>query len=177
MCDCRKADIIQIWGEKNTSWKHSLHDEAHRIQLECPYNSSNETKIPMYDFLRFFCSLHKLEHNTFLYIRTCARGREYKCAISLIQQCIATQCFIPWMNQVLNIQYWVSQRFSGPFRRSHLFRFYWISRFERIVWSEWFRHLLKQGHAATYWRFYCIFIYPKNQLRCQHKKHIQQNII
>ncbi len=116
----------------------------------------------------FFCSLHK--QCTFLYISTCARGREHKWAISFIQQCIATRCFIPWMNQVLNIQYWVSQRFSGPFRRSHLFRFYWISRFERIVWSEWFRHLLKQGLAATYWRFYCIFIYPKNQLRCTFSK-------
>ncbi len=59
------------------------------------------------------------------------RSTPNKCAISFIQQCIATRCFILWMNRV-------SQWFNGPFRWSHLFRFYWISRFERIVWYEWF---------------------------------------
>ncbi len=44
-----------------------------------------------------------------------------------------------WLNRV-------SQWFNGPFRWSHFFRFYWSSRFERIVWYEWFRkHFIKTG--------------------------------
>ncbi len=36
------------------------------------------------------------------YINTCARGHEHKCATSFIQQCIATHCFIPWINNFTN---------------------------------------------------------------------------
>ncbi len=102
-----------------------------RIQLECPYNSSNETKISMYEFLRFY--IHCTSNVLF-----CISAHEHKCAISFIQQCraTATRCFIPWMNQFWTNR--VSQWFNGPFRWSHLFRFYWISRFERFVWHEWF---------------------------------------
>ncbi len=44
-----------------------------------------------------------------------------------------------WLNRV-------SQWFNGPFRWPHFFSFYWSSRFERIVWYEWFRkYFIKTG--------------------------------
>ncbi len=90
--------------KKNTSWESkSLHCAMKpiRIQFECPYNSSNETKNTHVWVFTFLYSLHK--QCTFLYISAYARGREHKCAISFIQQCIATRCFIhSWMNQFLN---------------------------------------------------------------------------
>ncbi len=51
----------------------------------------------------------------------------YKCDIRFIQQCRATQCFILWMNQFMN------ESSESVIQRS-MFRFYWISRFERIEW-------------------------------------------
>ncbi len=115
-------------------------------------------------------SFHK--QCTFLYISTCAWGHNHTCAISFIRQCIATRCFIPWINQ------W----FSCPFRWSHLFRFYWISRFERIVWSEWFsKSFIKTGpccHLLVVLLSY-LFIHdrPKNLLRCQHKNTLSKILI
>ncbi len=78
MCDCeglrddRRADIIQLW-EKKKKKKHVLRVEKHslkpiRIQLECPYNSSNETKNTHVWVFTFLYSLHK--QYTFLYIST-----------------------------------------------------------------------------------------------------------
>ncbi len=44
-----------------------------------------------------------------------------------------------WLNRV-------SQWFNGPFKWPHFCRFYWSSRFERIVWYEWFRkYFIKTG--------------------------------
>ncbi len=138
-----------------------------RIQLECPYNSSNKkTHVWVFTFLY---SLHK--QCTFLYISTCARGHEHKCAISFIQQCIATGVwFREW------ISFWtnrVSQWFNGPFRWSHLFSFYWISRFERIVWFEWFSKSFIKTETSCHLLAVLYHIYLSmtdlNQPRCQHK--------
>ncbi len=83
---------------------------------------------------------------------------------------IVTQCVIPWMNQFVNES-------SDPvIWRSiwyHLFRFYWISRFERIVWYEWFsKSFIKTGICCHILAGYC-YIYLSmtdlNQPRCQHK--------
>ncbi len=101
-----------------------------RIQLECPYNSRNETKNTHVWVFTFLYSLHK--QCTFLYISTCAWGREHIYAIIFIQQCIATRCFTPWINPFLNES-------SEPV----------------IQRSIQMSHLLKQGLAATYWWFYC----------------------
>ncbi len=140
-----------------------------RIQLECPYNSSNETKNTNVWVFTFLYSLHK--QCTFLYISTCARGREHKCAISFIQQCRATRCFIPWMNQFLNVSSEPVIPFSG------LVSCFWFVSIESAVLNESFdmndsvSHLLKQGLAATYW-FYChiyLSMTDLNHPRCQHK--------
>ncbi len=95
--DDSRADIIQLWERenKNTSWESkSIHCamKPFRIQLESPYNSSNETKIPMYEFLY---SLHK----HVLFCTSHVREPASTNLISFIQQSIATQCFIPLINQ------------------------------------------------------------------------------
>ncbi len=94
-----------------------------RIQLECPYNSSNEIQnIHVWVFI-FIAQT--------ICISARARGRKHKCVIRFIQQCIATQCFISWMNHLLNES-------SEPVIQRSMFRLYWFSRFERIVLYEWF---------------------------------------
>ncbi len=65
-----------------------------RIQLECPYNSSNETKIPMYEFLNFY--IHCTSNALFC---ISAHVRE---AASTNVLLVLTRCFIPRMNQFLN---------------------------------------------------------------------------
>ncbi len=100
-------DIMNVWlwgtERRQESWHYPTLRENTRlespknihyamkpitIQLECPYNSSNETtkqNIPMYEFLRFHCT--SIE--------------------SVIQQSVAT---------VFHSVNRVSQWFSGPFR-------------------------------------------------------------
>ncbi len=86
---------------KNMSWESkSIHCAMKpiRIQLECPYNSSNKK----YPCMSFYVFIFIAQAMYFLYISTCARGCKHKCAISFIQQRIATWCLIPWINQFLN---------------------------------------------------------------------------
>ncbi len=68
------------------------------LELECPYNSSNETKNTNAWVFTFLYSLHKL--CIFLYISTCAAWYNHK--LFVLYKCIVTQCFILWMNQFLN---------------------------------------------------------------------------
>ncbi len=130
-------------------------------------------KYPCMTFYVFFVHCTSL-NIIFLYIRTCARGREYKCAISLTQQCIATRCFIPWMNQVWT--YSIEWARDSAVHSEGLTCFVSIESagLKELIWM--IQTFIKTGTAATYWRFYCIFIYPKNQLRCQHKKTHSENI-
>ncbi len=82
-----------------------------RIQLECPYNSSNETKITHVWVFTFLYSLHK--QCTFLYISTCARGEFYTIVHSNSNTVFhsVNEWISFWMNRV-------SQWFNGPFRWS-----------------------------------------------------------
>ncbi len=103
-----------------------------------------QQKIIKYEFLY---KLHK--QCTFMYINTCVRVRKHKCAISFLQQCIATQCFIPWINQFLNES-------SDPVIQWFIYGLTWFLCVESAVLNESFEtndsvsHLLKQGLAATY---------------------------
>ncbi len=114
-----------------------------RIQLECPYNSSNGITYTHVWVYMFLYSLHK--KYTFLYISSFARGREDKCAVS----------FREW------ISFWtnrVSQWFNG------LERIFYIIDSVSNLW--------KLGLAAVYFWFYChiyLSMADLNQPRCQHK--------
>ncbi len=132
-----------------------------------------------------FYVLYSLHKCTFLYISTCARGRKHKCAISFIQQCIATRCFIPFSfisfsdstvlsdgltcfvsieSAILNESFDIQFKFIF-----YLFIYLFIYLFDM---NDSVSRLLKHGLAATYWRVYChiyLSMIDLNQLRCQHK--------
>ncbi len=120
----------------------------------------------MYEFLRFY--IHCTGYALFC---ISARVREAASTNVLLvlcnsaeQHCVSFREWISfWMNRV-------SQWFNGSFTC--------FVSIESVVLNESFdmndsvSHLLKQGLAATYWRFYChiyLCMTDLNQPRCQHK--------
>ncbi len=79
--DDGRTGIIQLWEktQKNSWESKSIHCvmKPIRIQLECPYNSSNETKNTHVWVFTFLYPLHK--PCTFLYFSTCARPLAQMC--------------------------------------------------------------------------------------------------
>ncbi len=119
--------------------------------------------IPMYEFLRFYIYCTS---NVLLCISARARGRDHKWAISFIKQCQSNMVFLSWMNQFLNES-------SEPVIQRSMFRLHWISRFERIVWYEWFsKSFIKTGtccHLLEDFTVIYLSMTDRNQLRCLHK--------
>ncbi len=84
--DDRRADIIQLWEKeekkkkkKNTSWESkSIHCvmKPIRIQLECPYNSSNK-KYPCMSFYIFIIIAQAMYFS--VYQHMCARPQAQMC--------------------------------------------------------------------------------------------------
>ncbi len=141
-----------------------------RMQLECPYNSGIETKQNIF-------VLYSLQAMLFSeYQHMCGSTNErlvlYNSAGQHGVLFLELICF--WTNQL-------SQWFNRPFRWTH---FFFVS-VESAVLDKSFdlnnsvNNLLKQGLAANYWQFYCLFLIHDSTktAKVPAQKRIQQDIV
>ncbi len=145
-----------------------------RIQLECPYDSSNETKnTNVWVFKIVIFIAQALYVSVYQYM--CARPRAQMC--NLFYTTVHSNTLFQSMNEsVFKWIEWASD--------SHYTSLTCIVSIESAVLNKSFdmndsvSHLLKQGFAGTYWRFYChiyLSMTSLNQVLAQ--KHVQQNIV
>ncbi len=171
MCDCEglrdnmRADIIQLWRKKmkkNTSWESkSIHCAMKpiRIQLDSPYNSSNETK-NTHVWVFYVVIIHCTSNVLFLYIITCARGAASTNVLLVYSTVHSNTVFHSVNESVFEWIEWASDS-TVPFRMVSLVRFLLITVMnESFGMNDSVSHLLNRDLLPPTGGLIVIFIYP-----------------